>query len=89
MFYHIMLKTDSLVAYELDKTSLGEIKEDIVTPFLQNQSFQFDGYFIEPSQVRRLVIAETEKESDVYYELERSRQTRIRVYVPKGYLVTG
>ena len=65
MKYHALIKTaETDELYEFDHDSLENIKESIVTPYLRNQEFQFDGYFIEPSKVKRLVITETDMTSD-------------------------
>jgi predicted nucleotide-binding protein len=49
--------------FELDKNDLLEIKEDIVIPYLQKKEFQFDGYFLKPDDIVRVVIKESEKTS--------------------------
>lgn len=61
MKYHALVKTNETdEVYEFDHDSLENIKENIVIPYLKNQEFQFDGYFIEPSKVKRFVISRTE-----------------------------
>lgn len=65
MKYHALLKTSETdELYELDRECLDEIKETIVAPYLKNQEFQFDGYFIDPSKVKRLVISQTNLSSE-------------------------
>lgn len=65
MKYHALIKTSETdELYEFDHDSLESIKESIVNPYLRNQEFQFDGYFIEPSKVKRLVVSETDIKSD-------------------------
>jgi len=60
MKYHALLKTSETGdLYEFDRECLDEIRDSIVNPYLKNQEFQFDGYFIEPSKVKRLVITQT------------------------------
>lgn len=64
MKYHALLKTpETKELYEFDQESLDEIKGTIVKPYLKNEEFQFNGYFIEPSKVKRLVISQTELSS--------------------------
>lgn len=64
MKYHVLLKTpETEELYEFDQESLDEIKETIVKPYLKNEEFQFNGYFIEPSKVKRLVITQTKLSS--------------------------
>jgi hypothetical protein len=65
MKYHALLKTSETdELYEMDHDSLDEIKETMVAPYLKNQEFQFDGYFIDPSKVKRLLISQTDLASD-------------------------
>jgi len=65
MKYHALLKTSETdEVYEFDHDNLANIKENIVIPYLKNQEFQFDGYFIEPSKVKRLVVSSTELSSN-------------------------
>ncbi len=39
---------------------MQDIKNAVIEPYLRNKEFQFDGYFIEPSKVNRLVIRKSE-----------------------------
>jgi len=71
MFYQVLIETKEKVGksktnrkyYELDKNDLQEIKEDIVIPYLERKQFQFDGYFLDPKEIVRLVIKKTDKSS--------------------------
>lgn len=61
MKYHVLIKTNETdEIYEFDYDDLEYIKTNIVIPYLKNVEFQFDGYFIEPSKVKRLIISGTE-----------------------------
>lgn len=65
MKYHVLLLTvETNELCELDHNSLEDIKQAVVVPYLKNENFQFDGYFIEPSKVKRLVISESVLSSD-------------------------
>ncbi|MFM4968206.1 TIR domain-containing protein [Aeromonas veronii] len=67
MFYHVLIETSEKVgkngAYkahlELDKSELDEIENDVIIPYLKNEQFQFDGYFINAREVKRIVVKET------------------------------
>ena len=66
MYYQVKIeipdkssKTGIKEMFELDKTDLTEIKQDIIVPFLNKDEFQFDGYFVNPRDVKRLLIKET------------------------------
>ena len=70
MYYHVLIETNEKVGkskdanksyYELDKTNLLEIEEDIVIPYLKKEGFQFDGYFLKHSEIARLVVKQSEK----------------------------
>ena len=71
MYYQVLIETKEKVGksqnnrkyFELDKTDLQEIKEDIVIPYLQKEEFQFDGYFLNSKDIIRLIIKESEKTS--------------------------
>ncbi len=56
--------------FELDKTDLAEIKADIIVPFLKKDEFQFDGYFVNPREVKRLLVKETDDSVKVYSKYE-------------------
>jgi len=77
MYYQVMIeipdkssKTGIKEMFELDKTDLAEIKEDIIVPFLKKEEFQFDGYFINPRDVKRLLVKETDDSVKVYSKYE-------------------
>jgi fumarylacetoacetate (FAA) hydrolase family protein len=69
MYYQVLIETSEKVGksgtnkeyFELDKTDLTEIEERIVKPFLRKEDFQFDGYFLKNSEIRRITIKETQK----------------------------
>src|SRR3569832_2163839 len=74
MFYHAMIEipekkgktTYNQQIFELDKTELSEIVDDVVVPYLKGQEFQFDGYFIKPGSVARLVVKKTSESVKVH-----------------------
>jgi predicted nucleotide-binding protein len=77
MYYQVMIeisdrsrKSGNRRLFELDKTNLAEIEADIITPFLKNEGFQFDGYFVNPHDVKRLVVKETDDSVKVYSQYE-------------------
>jgi hypothetical protein len=75
MKYHVLVKTnETKELYEYDFENIEDIKSNILKPYLNDEEFQFNGYFIEPSKVKRLVVSKTKltsKESlnDVYNRL--------------------
>ncbi|MEX1029976.1 MAG: nucleotide-binding protein [Paenibacillaceae bacterium] len=66
MYYQVIIevknpKGSNLKYFELDKESQEEILDDIVIPFLLKKDFQFDGYFLNPSNIIRIVVKATKK----------------------------
>ncbi len=77
MYYHVKLEildkskqSGIKEIFELDKSDLSEIRNDIIEPFLKKNEFQFNGYFIKPNTVKRLLIKETKKSVKVYAQYE-------------------
>lgn len=71
MYYQVLIETKEKVGksqknreyFELDKVDLQEIKEEIIIPYLEKKEFQFDGYFLDPKDIARVVVKETERTS--------------------------
>ncbi len=69
MYYQVLIEISERIGkngnykqlFELDKEDLSEVENDIVIPYLQGATFQFNGYFINASEVKRIVVKETEK----------------------------
>ena len=78
MYYHILIETKEKKGkaeqnqqyFELDKTNLPEIIEDIVMPYLKKEQFQFDGYFLNFTDITRVVIKESERTTKEYSNYE-------------------
>jgi predicted nucleotide-binding protein len=73
VFYQVLVETSEKVGksgnykqlFELDKTDISEIEDDVVIPYLQGKKFQFDGYFVHANEVKRIVVKQTEKTTEV------------------------
>lgn len=84
MYYQVLIETTEKVGkvgrnkqyFELDKTDLTEIEERIVYPFLREEDFQFDGYFLKFGEIKRITIKETEKNTKVLSEYENENMPR-------------
>ena len=74
-YYHVLIETPkpSKKYYELDKTDLSEIKEEIVIPFLKSEQFMLDGYFLTTSNVERILIKESDYSSEEYATREQEK----------------
>lgn len=61
MKFHVLLKTaETGPIHEFNYEDKGEIVNNVLEPYLLNEEFQFNGYFIQPSKVERLLVSETE-----------------------------
>lgn len=74
IYYHVLIETNesSEKYYELDKTDLSEIKEEIVIPYIKGEQFMFDGYFLDKSKVKRIIIGESKYSSKAYVAREEA-----------------
>lgn len=78
MYYQVLIETTEKVGkssnnkkyFELDKTNLLEIEEDIIIPYLKKEQFQFDGYFLNPKDIIRVVVKETQKTTKEHSKYE-------------------
>lgn len=72
MYYHITIETTQKEKFfEMDRTNYREIKKNIIIPYLQDKSFQFNGYFILPKDVRRMIVKESQDSAKFYAEVEQ------------------
>ena len=67
-YYHVLIESyeSSKPYYELDKTDLSEIKDEFIIPYLKGEQFIFDGYFLDKSKVKRILIKESACTSQMY-----------------------
>ena len=71
MYFHLLVSTvETGELYEFDNPDLEAIAENVVRPYIENKEFQVDGYFIEPSKVKRMMITKTNDPADFYQDLE-------------------
>lgn len=83
MYYHVLIETNEKVGksksnrqyFELDKTNLLEIEEDIIIPYLDKNQFQFDGYFLTPSDIARVVVKQSDKTTKEYSKYENDHMS--------------
>ena len=68
LYYHVLIESyeSSKPYYELDKTDLSEIKDEFIIPYLKGEQFIFDGYFLDKSKVKRILIKESACTSQMY-----------------------
>ena len=80
MFYHVLIETSEKIGksgtnktyFERDKTDISEIKKRIVLPYLRKEDFQFNGYFLEPKNIRRITIKSSTKTTEELSAIENN-----------------
>lgn len=69
MYFQVLIETNEKVGktarnkryFELDKTDLSDVEKRVLGPFLRGEDFQFNGYFLNKSEIKRIVIKRTDK----------------------------
>lgn len=74
-YYHVFIETNapSEKYYELDKTDLSDVKEEIIIPYLKGGQFMFDGYILNQAKVKRILIKESDCSSEEYATREQAK----------------
>ena len=97
MYYQVLVEVSERVGksgnykqhFELDKTDLSEIEDDVIVPYLKGEQFQFDGYFIQANEVKRIVVKETERTtSECSKEANENMSPGIIMYVSREDIVS-
>lgn len=78
MLYHVLIegsykcgnKVENKEFYELDKEDKKDIITEIIIPYLKNEEFQIDGYFLNKESINRILIKTTEKSVKVLSKYE-------------------
>ena len=67
-YYHVLIETyeSSDPYYKLNWTDLSKIKEEVVIPHLKGDEFIFNGYFLDKTKVKRILIKESDCTSKNY-----------------------
>lgn len=92
--YHVRITTTTSKNpyYEWDKTDLSEIKKRIVIPFLKEERVRFSGQFLPASDIRSIVIVESEwtvKEHHHYINEKAKTQGILIIYSPSSIFNEG
>lgn len=74
-YYHVYIERNDprKQCFELDKTDLSELKEDVILPYLKGDGFYFDGYDLNVTKVDRIIII---KSGISYKEYARQKEQR-------------
>lgn len=70
-YYHVLIESkenanSNKKHFELDKTKLSEIEEDIVIPYIKKEQFIFDGCYLKPSNIESIRIMKSENTFEEY-----------------------
>lgn len=79
MYFHVLIETSEKIAkaaykqhFELDKPDTSAVEQEVVEPYLRGQKFQFDGYFMSPADIKRIVVKSTERSTSELSDVENS-----------------
>ena len=74
-YYHVYIESNDPRAqcFELDKTELSELKEDVILPYLKGDQFHCDGYLLRRTKVERILIMKSDISYEEYDKLRRQR----------------
>ncbi|WP_026673998.1 TIR domain-containing protein [Alkalihalobacterium bogoriense] len=69
MYYHALVEIEEIKGkkestkeiFELDKNNREIILNEVIIPYLKNEEFQFNGYFLNPEDIRRIVVKTTQQ----------------------------
>ena len=84
-YCHVLIAPYGFVKplYQLDNTDLSEIKEEVILPYLKEEPFIFDGYSLDKTKIKRILIKESDWSSEEYADREwekRSPESRKYIY---------
>ncbi|MBM6649615.1 TIR domain-containing protein [Bacillus sp. RIT 809] len=80
VYYHTSIHKKNAYrnVYELDNEFQDEIIEKVIIPYLKDEKIHFDGYFIEPENVDRIVIKQSTISSKQFIKDENERSFKSR-----------
>ena len=89
-YYHVLIEACGFTKplYQLDKTDLSEIKEEIVIPYLREEQFIFDGYFLNKRKIRRILIKESAFTSQMYADALNRAYPDSPIYIEREDIVS-
>ena len=83
-YYHVLIESyeSSKPYYELDKTDLSEIKDEIIIPYLKGEQFTFSECLLDEAKVKSIVIGESPCTSKRCFLLEWEKSSpELRKYI--------
>lgn len=78
MYFQVLIETSEKLAntyrqhFELDKPELVMVESETIEPFLRGLDFQFDGYFLSPRDIKRIVVKSTDRTTSELSDYENS-----------------
>lgn len=90
LFYQVQIEIkekdknkDNLCYYELDKTDKNELLNNIILPFVKNEEFIFNGYFLKKDKISRLLVKTTKSTTKELSDYENYNLPRnLIMYIP-------
>lgn len=81
MYYHVLLEAREKNIVDSDIENLNEIIEDLIIPYLKKEKIHFKGYFIEHSEIKRIVIKESNQSTKDIAEYENANMPEGLIWV--------
>ncbi|QTB23706.1 nucleotide-binding protein [Lysinibacillus sphaericus] len=95
MFYQVLIEVTGISKanfnlFEFDKESKEEIIDHILIPYLKEEEFQFNGYFLKRGNVLRIVVKTTAEPAKYFAEMENNTHPEgLIMYTAPADIVTG
>ena len=89
-YYHVLIEAYGFTKplYQLDKTDLSEIKEEVILPYLKEEQFIFDGYCLNKRRIKRILIKESAYTSQMYADALNKEYSDDAIYFEREDIVS-
>ncbi|MFD4931835.1 TIR domain-containing protein [Peribacillus butanolivorans] len=87
MYYHVLIRAkvgkESEDMLEMDIKNKAKVLQDVVFPYLADEEFMFDGYFIQRKNIERIVIklSEQSAKDSAAYESKQNIQSNLFMHI--------
>jgi putative nucleotide-binding protein containing TIR-like domain len=88
-YYHVLIETKNPCEkyYQLDKTDLSEIKDEFIISYLKGEQFIFDGYVLDKTKIKRILIKESACTSTEYADYENERHSDLPFFISEEEII--
>lgn len=88
-YYHVLIETKNPCEkyYQLDKTDLSKIKDEIIIPYWKEEQFIFDGYVLDKTKIKRILIKESACTSTEYADYEDERHSDLPFFTSEEEII--